>query len=118
MKAPLQRWLLTVAALGMVLAGLVDVHSTPALHAELPAAGWFFPAARHAGDAPHAEAAGVPERAECQACLQRLQTGGAVLRAAAAAHPDLTARDLQTAASDAVVVRRLVPGSSRAPPIF
>jgi hypothetical protein len=125
MMSSRRRWALLAArravavlALGFSLGSLAESHPGAALHGDLAAATWVFSEARHGGDAPHAEAAGAPHRFECRACLHRLQTGGAALRAVPVARQALPAGELLRAAGGQPFGRDRLPRSSRAPPLF
>ena len=125
MKSSRHRWALLAArrsvavlALGLSLGSLAESHPGAALHGDLAVTTWVFSEARHGGEAPHVEAAGAPHRFECRACLHRLQSGGAALRAVPVARHALPAGELLPAAGGQPYGQDRLQPSSRGPPLF
>lgn len=91
-----------------------DAHEHELLLVE--SGGTYFPAASHPEQPVHVEAATAAERPSCTACILRLQTLGAFLRAEAAGTPLVTRDRFQLQAAPAELPGLLRPRSARAPP--
>ena len=110
-----------LALLSLVLS--VDLH-LPGLQGDahehelllVESGGIYFPEASHPDRPAHIEAAAAAERPSCTACILRLQTLGAFLRAEVAGIPVVTRDRFQLQAAPAELPGLLRPRSARAPP--
>jgi hypothetical protein len=115
-----RRWTLPWAALlaALLVLGAADLHPAGEAHSPLAPAGdtAYHPEASHPDQPLHLEQAFDPQRPHCPACLHRLQTSGAHLRAAASVAPLLPRAAVRAQDGPAARSASRRPSGARAPP--